>query len=282
MGLEAKMVSPQFVTPFRMSQKNDNNDADAISVAAKQVGMRFVSPKSDEQLEIQMLHRTRERYMKTRTALINQTRGFLTEVGIVFPKGVSAFMKGAQRLLATLEQPRVLSRLLQALLSELLMVNQLIEELNEELNRVAKSNPLCRELQKLQAVGVMTSSAVVCAMGNPKDFKNGRNFAASLGLVPRQHSTGGRQKLGSITKCGDGYLRKLLVHGARSVVYHTVRQQKNDPLSLWIRKLYEHHGVNHTAVALANKTARRMWGVLAGKKPLTSSFETSSRTIQAC
>lgn len=267
LGLTAKMISPQFVTPYRKSQKNDDNDVDAISIAAKQGDMRFVSPKSQEQLEVQMLHRTRERYMKTRTALINQTRGFLTEVGIVFPQGVAAFMKGVQKLLSELEEHKVLTRLLQTLWSELLMVNQLIDELNREIERVARNNPLCKELRKLCAVGVMTSSAMISAVGNPHDFKNGRNFAASLGLVPRQFSTGGKPRLGSITKCGDGYLRKLLVHGSRSVVHYAVRQQRTDPLSLWIRRLHEKHGANHAAVALANKTARHIWGVLAGKQP---------------
>lgn len=267
LGLEAKMISPQFVAPFRMSQKNDDNDADAISTAAKQVGMRFVSRKSQEQLEIQMLHRTRERYMKTRTALINQTRGFLSEVGIVFPKGVTAFMKGVKKLLADSPETKMLTRLLQTLMSELLMVDQLIEDVNQEIERSAKSNPVCKELRKIRSVGVLISSAIASAVANPHDFKNGRNFAASLGLVPRQHSTGGKHKLGSITKCGDGYLRKLLVHGARSVIFHAVKRQKTDPLSLWIRRLYDKHGANHVAVALANKTARHLWGVLAGKQP---------------
>lgn len=269
LGLEAKMISPQFVSPFRMSQKNDTNDCDAIATAARQPNMRFVSAKSTEQLEIQMLHRTRERHMKFRTALINQMRGFLTEFGFVFPQGVAPFMKGVQKLITELPASRILTRSLQSNFSELLMLNTLIEEIDREIQQVTKDTPMCKELMKLRAVGVMTATAMVSSVGNPRDFKNGRNFAASLGLVPRQHSTGGKPKLGAITKCGDGYLRKLLVHGARSVVSYAVSKKKTDPLSLWIRQRYEEHGANHAAVALANKTARHIWGVLAGKQPFT-------------
>ena len=268
LGLVPKIISPQFVSPLRMSQKNDSNDADAICEAAKRPGMRFVAVKTKQQLELQMLHRTRERYIKNKTALINQIRGFLTEVGIVLPQGVSAFMKGVKQLLETHEEAGTFPRLIQTLWSELLAINKLADDLTAEIQRVAGTNPVCKELQKLKAVGPLTASAMVSIVGNPKEYKNGRNFAASLGLVPRQHSTGGKTRLGAITKCGDGYLRKLLVHGARSVVYHTVRQSKTDPLSLWIRQLYERRGANHAAVALAHKTARCLWGVMAGKHPL--------------
>lgn len=263
LGLEPRIISPQFVVPYRRAQKNDTNDAEAICEAARAPTMRFVSLKSQDKLEIQMVHRVRERLLKNRTAVINQMRGFLTEVGITLPKGAGQFEKKMRIVLAELEQnsPRLFT-LMSSLWSELIAINDRLEGMTCEVEKIAATHPLCKEVRKLRGIGPISASAVVAAIGNPRDYKNGRNFAASLGLVPRQFSTGGRTKLGSITKSGDGYLRKLLVHGARAVVSQTVRKKRHTPLDLWILRLYNQYGTNHTAVALANKNARHVWAIL--------------------
>jgi transposase len=225
--------------------------------------MRFVPIKSVDQQDMQALHRIRERQIKARTALVNQIRGLLAEYGVVMPKGVA---QGRQKLPFILEDAEngltMLAReWLQALAAELPALDQRIQETNTRIQRVFENHEACQRLAQLEGVGPLTATALVAAVGEATTFKNGREFAAWLGLVPRQHSTGGKPLLLGISKRGDRYLRKLLIHGARSVV-RTV-EGKQDGRSRWLQGLIVRRGKNRAGVAQANKTARVAWGLLA-------------------
>jgi len=273
LGFEVLMISPQFVAPFRKSQKNDANDAQAICEAARRPSMRFVPLKTREQLDLQMLHRIRERLMRQRTALMNQVRGLLLERGTAMPKGVSSFKRNVLKAIDESGEQSMLAFSLRHLWSEFLRLSEQVEAFSKQINSAARTNESCKLIKDLEGVGVIGCTALVAEIGAPNSFQNGRNFAASLGMVPRQFSTGGKTKLGGITKAGDGYLRKILIHGARAAVRAAVIRKKTDPLSLWIRNLHERNGMNRTAVALANKTARRAWAILAGRPPYTASSQ---------
>ena len=267
-GLKAKLISPQYVTPFRKSQKNDKNDAEAICEAARRPNMRFVAAKTKEQLEMQALHRIRERLVKHRTALINQVRGLLLEEGIEINRSVSQFKKRIPELIQDRKDDSLSSFILNELWREFLEGESRLKDFTDKITKVARNNSQCRRIMNEDGVGPIIATAVVAHMGSARNFKNGRCYAASLGLVPRQFSTGGVTKLGSITKRGDRYIRKLLVHGARSVVRYARLNETPDQKSLWIRELYKRCGYNRTAVALANKLARQLWAILANKEPI--------------
>jgi transposase len=261
-GHEVKLMAPQFVTPYRKANKNDLRDAEAIAEAMTRPTMRFVPIKSVEQQDLQALHRVRERLMKARTALINETRGLLHEYGIVVPKGAATFRKHVLEKLATEEAkltPHSLA-LFQQLLEELAALEARVATYDAQLAQVAQTHPVCQRLLTIPGLGELTATALVAAVSDAAQFKNGRQFAAWLGLVPRQHSTGGKPRLLGISKHGDSYLRKLLVHGARSCLRWVGR--KRDRRSQWIRALLERRGWNRAAVALANKNARVAWVLL--------------------
>ena len=267
-GFKVLLIAPQFVTPFRKSQKNDSNDTEAICEAARRPGMRFVGLKSAEQLDLQMLHRIRERLIKQQTALVNQIRGLLLEHGITIPKGVGQFRSKARLLVTELGEQQLFGYTLLHLWAEFCALEKRVAEFTSRIKEEAKQNEACKQISALAGIGPISATAIVASMGkNPEVFRNGRGYAASLGLVPRQFSTGGKTRLGPITKSGDGYIRKLLVHGARTVVRHALAKEKTDALSLWIRALHGRSNTNTAAVALANKTARRLWAILAGKQP---------------
>lgn len=268
LGLNVKLIAPQHVTPFRMAQKNDRNDAQAICRAAREPAMRCVGIKSFEQLDLQTLHRVRERLVKQHTALMNQIRGLLLERGIPIAQGKAAFRRKVRELVVTFGTGNTMGFILSELWEEFLALDKRLAAFTRQLGTIARVNQQCRLVSALEGVGPITATAVVASIGDVRAFKNGRGFAAATGLVPRQNTTGGKVRLGSITKRGNGYLRKLLVHGARNVVRYAVQKEKDDPKSLWIRNLYQRCGANRTAVALANKTARQLWGVLAGKQPI--------------
>lgn len=267
LGLRAELIAPHHVTPYRSKQKNDHNDAEAICRAARIEGLPRVGIKSDEQLEIQALHRIRERRVAEKTAIINQIRGLAMERGYEIPKTVSAFRKEVIEMLSAEEKSPFLL-LIQDLWDEFIDKESRVNELTLKLEKLSKENTACLKIRKIPGVGVMSSSALVASIGNGNAYKNGRNFSASIGIVPRQFSTGGKTKLGRITKRGDSYIRQLLIHGARSAVRAAVNKKKTDPTSLWIRSLYERCGANRTAVAMANKNARTAWAILAGKTPV--------------
>ena len=260
-GHEVKLIAPQFVKPYVKSNKNDIADAEAICEAISRPTMRFVSCKSVEQQDIQCLHRVRERLVSSRTALINEIRGLLLEYGIVVKKGAYGF---TGELVAILEKATSLtavgSELFKQLRLELLRLNDEIKSYDHKLKTFSANHPICKRLQTISGVGPLTASAIVSAVGDVSCFKNGRQFAAWLGLVPRQQSTGGKTILRGISKRGDKYIRKLLVHGARA----TLRWNKNktDRRSLWINQLIARRGYNRATVALANKNARVIWALL--------------------
>ena len=225
--------------------------------------MRFVPIKSVDQQDMQALHRIRERQIKARTALVNQIRGLLAEYGVVMPKGVAQVRQKLPFILEDAENGlTMLAReWLQALAAELPALDQRIQETNTRIQRIFETHEACQRLAQLEGVGPLTATALVAAVGEATTFKNGREFAAWLGVVPRQHSTGGKPLLLGISKRGDRYLRKWLIHGARAVV-RTV-EGKQDGRSRWLQGLIVRRGKHRAGVAQANKTARVAWVLLA-------------------
>lgn len=263
LGFEVKLMPPQYVKPYVKTNKNDTNDAEACAEAVTRPTMRFVSVKSEFQQELTQLHRVRERLVKSRTALVNELRGFLAEFGVVIAKGRNKLADRVQEVLLEDKHqlPEVCKRTAQRLLDELSRLEDEIKHYEKQLVSIAKSHPSCQQLMGISGIGELSATAVVAAVVNVENFKNGRQFAAFLGLVPRQHSSGGKDRLGSISKRGDGYIRKLLVQGAHAVLRHV--GDKTDKRSVWIRSVRDRRGVCRTAVAIANKNARIIWALLA-------------------
>jgi transposase len=262
-GHEVKLMAPQFVKPYVKSNKNDMRDAEAIAEAVTRPTMRFVPIKEVDQQDIQALHRIRERLMKERTALVNEMRGLLGEYGIVLPKGVAQFRKA---LLGKLEDEQakltpLSEELFRRLFDELIKLEEQVAYYDAKLKAMATSHPECQRLLTIPGIGVLSATALIAAMRDASAFKNGRQFAAWLGLVPRQHSTGGQTQLFGISKRGDSYLRKLLIHGARATLRWV--DLKTDRRSQWIREVIARRGKNRAAVAVANKNARIAWALLS-------------------
>jgi transposase len=263
LGHEVKLIAPQYVKPYVKGNKNDYNDAEAIAEAVQRPTMRFVPIKSVEQQDIQNLHRQRERINKARTALVNQVRGLLAEYGIVINKGVSAVRKGLPDLLEDAENGLTMrSRELFAdLLEELRVLDERFKQSEKQIEASNRGNEVCQRLDEILGVGPITASAAYAAAGDGKDFVNGRHFSAWIGLVPGQHSTGGKPTLLGISKRGNAYLRTLFIHGARAVLRHCAT--KTDRFSLWAQALLERRGHNKACVAVANKMARMAWVIMA-------------------
>ena len=262
-GFETRIISAQFVKPYVKGGKNDAKDAEAIAEAARRPNMRFVGTKSVEQQDIQSLHRAREGHVKRRTALGNEIRGFLMEYGITVPKGISQLKKRLPSLLEEADNGLTVQfrENLRMLYEDLSASFERVEEYGKRIGAIARDNDTCRRLCAVPGLGPIVSTAAYAATGDAKAFKNGREYAAWLGLTPRQNSTGGWTILGRITKRGDGYVRKNLVHGCRTVVCHA--EGKSDGLSEWIKGKLPSKGTNKTAVAAANRTARVMWVIMA-------------------
>lgn len=263
LGHTVKLMSPQFVRPYVQRQKNDANDAAGICEAVSRPQMRFVPIKSVEQQDIQALHRIRERQIKTRTALVNQVRGLLAEYGIVIPQGVAKVRQALPALLEDAENSLTWSarEWLGALATELRSLDHWLEETEDKIQRVFAHHEACQRLAQMEGIGPLTATALVAAVGDATTFKNGRQLAAWLGLVPRQHSSGGKPTLLGISKGGQTYLRKLLIHGARAVIQRVDRKQ--DARSHWLQGVKARRGTNRACVAHANKTARIAWVLLA-------------------
>jgi transposase len=262
-GHDVRLIAPKFIKAYLKSQKNDFNDAEAIAEAVARPTMRFVTVKSNEQLDLQALHRIRERLVRQRTSIINQIRAFLIEYGLPVKEGRAALRRD---LPAILENPdNGLSDRMRQLLDRLRdhwkYLDDSINEYTHELEAIAKRHDACRRLVTVPGIGPLGATALVAAVGNGAAFKRGRELAAWLGLVPRQQSTGGKATLLGITKRGNPYVRKLLIHGARSLVKHLHRE--NHELGLWITQLELRAHKNVVAVAVANKLARIAWAVLA-------------------
>jgi transposase len=268
-GHTVKLMAPQFVKPYVKSNKHDMADAEAIAEAVTRPTMRFVPIKELAQQDFQALHRVRERLVKARTALINEIRGLLSEYGIVLPQGVTKFRHG---LLPMLEQEQAkltaLGReIFRQLYEEWLILEKRLTYYNKQLETIGRTHPVCQRLLTIPGIGPLTATALVAAVNDATHFKNGRQFAAWLGLVPRQHSTGGKPRLLGISKRGDRYLRKLLVHGARATLRWI--KLKSDRRSQWVRALIERRGTNRAVVALANKNARIAWVLLTTDRVYT-------------
>jgi len=265
-GIEVKLISPQFVAPFVKTNKNDRNDAEGIVEAASRPTMRFVPVKSIEQQDIQALHRLRELYVHQRTATINHIRGILAERGVAVAKTPAAFHRAIPTILSADagEHTANCRCLLVDSLQYLEVIELRIKDADARVTQLMSASDLCRRIGAIEGVGPLTATAVVAAVGDAKEFKNGRHLAAWLGLVPRQHSSGGRSRLSGISKRGDAYLRTLLIHGARSMLRWL--GDKRDPRSQWLRELIERRGFNRAAVALANKNARVIQAVLSSDR----------------
>jgi len=262
-GHTVRLIAPQFVKPFVKSNKNDANDAEAICEAVGRPNMRFVSAKSVEQQDIQSLHRVRSRLVGCRTQLVNQVRGLLMEYGIVMPQHIGQVRRGVPEVLENEnnELTCLSRRLLAALYDELVDLDNRVEQIEKELRIVYEASEPCQRIAAVEGIGLLTATAIVAAMSDGKVFQNGRQFAAWLGLVPKQHSSGGKPRLLGISKRGDPYLRTLLIHGARSVVYRACR--KKDVRSVWIADKQRRLGTTRACVAVANKNARIVWSLIA-------------------
>jgi len=262
-GHEVKIMAPQFVKPFVKSNKNDAIDAQAICEAVQRPSMRFVPEKSVEQQDIQSLHRIRSQLISRRTAQSNQIRGLLLEYGIVIPKGISYVRKQIPWVLEDGESglSSLFREALGELYQELVHLDQRVTTLEKKLQRISDQNEDCQRLLTIPGIGLLSATALVSAIGNINAFKSGRELAAWMGLVPRQHSTGGKPTLLGISKRGDTYLRTLLIHGGRSVVRfaHKYKDRRNQ----WVSRMEKRRGKNITAVAVANKNARVVWALLS-------------------
>jgi transposase len=263
LGHTVKLMAAQFVIPYRKRGKNDANDAEAICEAVGRPNMHFVAVKTEEQQAVLMVHRARSLVMANRTAQVNQIRGLLGEFGLVVPKGVAHLRRQLPQILEDAENglPALAREVLAALLEQFRELDQRIGQYDCKLRELAQQSEPSRRLLRVESIGPMTATAIVASMGDPHVFKSARNYAASLGLTPRQHSSGGKSRLGQITKQGDRYLRTLLVHGARA--YLRIVDKKTDAKSAWARRLKERRHVNVAAVALAAKHARIAWAMLA-------------------
>ena len=264
LGHEVRLIAPQFVKPYVKSGKNDANDAEAICEAASRPNMRYVEVKSAEQQASQALHRIRSRLIRARTALVNEIRGLLGEFGLVEARcGVAAARRLAQSALEDAENslPGRMRELLAELQGELGEHDERLSRLDGMIQRQAREDERVERLMQVEGIGPITATAIVSAAGDARQFSSARQFAAWLGLVPRQHSSGGKERLGSISKRGDTYLRTLLVHGARAVLRHC--QDKTDRRSEWLQRLLCRRNMNIATVALANKNARIIWAILS-------------------
>lgn len=262
-GHDVRQMSPQFVKPYVKSNKNDYNDAEAICEAVGRPTMRFVAVKTVEQQDVQSLHRIRQAIVKARTAQANQIRGLLGEYGIVLPEGIALLRRRIPELLEDGENGLTdrFRRWLSELYNELRTLDERIQQCTREIVALYQADETCQRIGAIEGIGPQTATALVSAYGQAREFSSGRQFSASLGLVPRQHSTGGKPRLLGISKRGDTYLRTLLIHGARSVVRHAAG--KSDARSQWIQRLVTERGTNRAVVALANKNARIVWALLS-------------------
>jgi len=265
LGHKVKLIPPQYVKPYVRGNKNDYNDALAIAEAVVRPEMRFVAIKTTAHQDIQALHRLRERCLGDRTALCNQLRGLLAEYGLVFPKGVTALRRRLPELLEDGENG--LNDLFRQLLArgyqQLQELDGHIDFYTRELVHQSQQDDACQRLQTIPGFGPIVASVFHSVVGHGEAYRRGRDVSASVGLVPRQHSSGGKEVLLGISKRGDRYLRSLLIHGARSVVIQA--KTKDDRLSRWINRVVSARGFNKAVVALANKMARIGWVILAKK-----------------
>jgi transposase len=267
LGHRVTIISPQYVKPFVRRQKNDGNDAEAIVTAARQPHIPRVPKKTIEQQDVQALHRARQRMVNHRTAVVSQIRGLLLDRGFAFAKSITRARRTIPVLLS--DMTNGLTAMARETIAELwdLMcdLDRRVSALDKKIDAVFKADPACQRIARIKGVGPKTATAMVAAVGDGAEFKNGRHLAAWLGLVPRQHSSGDKRVMMGISKRGSQHLRSLLVHGARAVV--RTAPNKNDRQNQWVNDLRERRGFNRATVAVANKTARIIWAVLRTGEP---------------
>ncbi|MDY6947606.1 MAG: IS110 family transposase [Pseudomonadota bacterium] len=262
-GHEVRLIAPKFIKPYLKGQKNDFNDAAAIAEAVGRPTMRFVTLKSNEQLDMQAIHRIRDQLIGQRTAVINQIRAFLLEYGLPVKEGRASLSGALPEILedaANGLSPRM-RQLLAQLREHWSTIDVQVANYTREIELAARRDDNCQRLQSIPGIGPLGATALVAAVGNAAMFSKGRDLSAWLGLVPRQHSTGGKPTLLGIGKRGNGYVRRLLIHGARSLLKHLHR--KDHELGAWLNKLQERTHRNVAVVAVANKIARIAWAVLS-------------------
>jgi transposase len=260
---EVRLIPAQYVKPYVKTNKNDYIDAEAIAEAVGRPTMRFVPIKTEDQLDLQSLHRVRERWVMRRTAVVNQIRGLLLERGVTMRKGRKYVDQLLPMILedADLKLSGALRTLLAQLKMELDQLTVRIAEMDRVIKQTAEEHEACQRMLAIPGIGPVTATAIIADIGNGQAFEKGRGFSAWIGLVPRQHSTGGKQKLLGISKRGNPYLRKLFVQGARAVLQK--RAVQSSGLSSWLEHLSSRSHPNVAAIALANKLARIAWAVLA-------------------
>lgn len=273
-GHIVKLIPAAYVKPFVKTNKNDANDAEAIVEAGSRPSMRFAEVKTVSQQDIQGTHRIRSRMVSNRTALANEIRGLLSEYGLVIPQGVYKLRKGLSQIINENEE---LSGLMKDNLNDLYQefknLDEGIKKYDEKIKGICKENGNCNLLESIPGIGKLTASILASLIGNGSAFKNGRNFAAFLGLVPRQYSSGGKTKLYGITKHGDAYIRVLLAHGARAVIQHVGK--KDDPISCWIKNIVVRRGKNRATIALAAKMARMSLAVIKSQTAYKAGYKLS-------
>lgn len=271
LGHTVKLIAPQFVKPYVKGNKNDANDAEAICEAVSRPSMRFVAIKTVEQQDIQAVHRVRSEVVQQRTAKVNQIRGLLGENGIVVPPRIETLRRALPHFVEKTDTglTECFRRLLEGLREDLVRLDERVGALDATIKALANQHAATRRLLQLRGVGPITATALLAAIGDGSLFKRGRDASAWCGLTPGQHSSGGKEKLLGISKRGDAYLRTLLIHGARSVIKSA--GDKTDRLSLWIQALCTRRNKNVAAVALANKTMRMAWALLAHEQDITRS-----------
>ncbi|MGY6273754.1 IS110 family RNA-guided transposase [Achromobacter denitrificans] len=260
LGHQAKLISPQFVRPFVQGNKNDFADAQAICEAASRPSMRFVSPRNEAQQTVSALHRVRESLVRGRTGIINQIHAFLLEFGVSLPKG-QAIIRRLPAALAEQELPPRLVALLERLQTHFKYLDEQVGQIERELCQQLREDERSQRLLEIPGIGPITASVLMTELGDAQQFGSARQFAASVGLVPRQYSTGGKPTLLGISKRGDKTLRRLLVQGARAIMQRIDR--RTDRLGVWVRELLARRHSNVVACALANKLARIAWAILA-------------------
>ena len=265
MGHNVMLIPPQHCKPFVRGGKNDARDALAICEAAQRPGLHTVPIKTLEQQDLQLLHRVRQRYIRNSTALANQIRGIAREYGVRFPVGIKALFKALPMELENAENalPPVARDMLHELYLELGNMQDKNKAMLLKITELATQHPAYQHLQELPGVGPIVASAMIAAIGDGRQFRNGRQMGAWLGLVPRQYGSGGKVSLYGITKNGDRYLRTLIIHGARAALLWARKKNKTTPLGKWLLPIEQRRGANRATVALANKIIRISWNILA-------------------
>ena len=267
LGLEPRIMAAEFVEPYRKSRamKNDRNDAEAIALAVRDATMRFVAVKTAEQQARLSRHRMREGWKEERTALMNRIRGLLTEFGVIYPRSSSVLRKGLAEAVHDERLPQSVRELAAWTREDLARLDERIAACDRSIGIACRGDEAARRLQQVMGVGPTTADAVIATVGDARAFRNGRQFAAWLGLVPRQYSSGGKSRLGAITRRGDAYLRTLLVQGAKSTLKMALRRapEKASRQELWTCELHARAGYHKTLIAIANKNARVLWAMLA-------------------